>query len=205
MATNIFASKGTLISTQKSLSLAKTGYELMDKKRNILIREMMLLIDKAKSVQSSIDKIFSSAYIALENANISSGVIEEIAESVPIDNSIKIRYRSVMGVEIPYINSENDSKNINIPYGLAETNIEFDNAYIHFQSVKELCIELAEIENSIYRLAIAIKRTQRRANSLKNIVIPRQEEEIKYIKNTLEERDREEFSRMKVIKNKNKD
>ena len=51
MAATVFATKGNLISTQRSLALAKTGYELMDKKRNILIREMMLLVDKATSIQ----------------------------------------------------------------------------------------------------------------------------------------------------------
>ena len=65
---------------------------------------------------------------------------------------------------------------------------------------KRLNLVLAEIENSIYRLAIAIKKTQKRANALKNIIIPKYESQLQFITNSLEEKEREEFSRQKVIK-----
>ena len=201
MAATVFATKGNLISTQRSLALAKTGYELMDKKRNILIREMMLLVDKATSIQSEIDKVFSEAYASLIEANLSSGVIQSIAEAVPVENGVRIRTKSVMGVEVPLVTLE-EKREETVPYGLMETDAALDNAYSKFERVKELCVTLSEIENSVYRLAIAIKKTQRRANSLKNIVIPRQEATVKFIVNTLEEKERVEFSRMKIIKNR---
>lgn len=201
MAATVFATKGNLISTQRSLALAKTGYELMDKKRNILIREMMLLVDKATSIQSEIDKVFSEAYASLIEANLSSGVIQSIAEAVPVENGVRIRTKSVMGVEVPLVTLE-EKREETVPYGLMETDAALDNAYSKFERVKELCVTLSEIENSVYRLAIAIKKTQRRANSLKNIVIPRQEATVKFIVNTLGEKEREEFSRMKIIKNR---
>lgn len=201
MAATVFATKGNLISTQRSLALAKTGYELMDKKRNILIREMMLLVDKATSIQSEIDKVFSEAYASLIEANLSSGVIQSIAEAVPVENGVRIRTKSVMGVEVPLVTLE-EKREETVPYGLMETDAALDNAYSKFERVKELCVTLSEIENSVYRLAIAIKKTQRRANSLKNIVIPRQVATVKFIVNTLEEKEREEFSRMKIIKNR---
>ena len=201
MGATVFATKGNLISTQRSLALAKTGYELMDKKRNILIREMMLLVDKATSIQSEIDKVFSEAYASLIEANLSSGVIQSIAEAVPVENGVRIRTKSVMGVEVPLVTLE-EKREETVPYGLMETDAALDNAYSKFERVKELCVTLSEIENSVYRLAIAIKKTKRRANSLKNIVIPRQEATVKFIVNTLEEKEREEFSRMKIIKNR---
>ena len=201
MSTTVFATKGNLISTQRSLALAKTGYELMDKKRNILIREMMLLVDKVTSVQSEIDKVFSEAYASLIKANLSSGVIQSIAEAVPEEKGVRVRTKSVMGVEVPIVTLEERREGA-VPYGLSETDSALDIAYSKFAQVKDLCVKLAEIENSVYRLAIAIKKTQRRANSLKNIVIPRQEATVKFIVNTLEEKEREEFSRMKIIKNR---
>ncbi|MBQ1381617.1 MAG: V-type ATP synthase subunit D, partial [Ruminococcus sp.] len=73
---------------------------------------------------------------------------------------------------------------------------------ILFTRVKVLTVELAEIENSVYRLAVSIKKTQKRANALKNIMIPRFEETVKFITDALDEKDREEFSRLKVIKRK---
>ena len=201
MSTTVFATKGNLISTQRSLALAKTGYELMDKKRNILIREMMLLVDKVTSVQSEIDKVFSEAYASLIEANLSSGVIQSIAEAVPEEKGVRVRTKSVMGVEVPIVTLEERREGA-VPYGLSETDSALDIAYLKFAQVKDLCVKLAEIENSVYRLAIAIKKTQRRANSLKNIVIPLQEATVKFIVNTLEEKEREEFSRMKIIKNR---
>lgn len=201
MSTTVFATKGNLISTQRSLALAKTGYELMDKKRNILIREMMLLVDKVTSVQSEIDKVFSEAYASLIEANLSSGVIQSIAEAVPEEKGVRVRTKSVMGVEVPIV-TLGERREGTVPYGLSETDSALDIAYSKFAQVKDLCVKLAEIENSVYRLAIAIKKTQRRANSLKNIVIPRQEATVKFIVNTLEEKEREEFSRMKIIKNR---
>ena len=187
MSTTVFATKGNLISTQRSLALAKTGYELMDKKRNILIREMMLLVDKVTSVQSEIDKVFSEAYASLIEANLSSGVIQSIAEAVPEEKGVRVRTKSVMGVEVPIVTLEERREGA-VPYGLSETDSALDIAYSKFAQVKDLCVKLAEIENSVYRLAIAIKKTQRRANSLKNIVIPRQEATVKFIVNTLEEK-----------------
>ena len=201
MSTTVFATKGNLISTQRSLALAKTGYELMDKKRNILIREMMLLVDKVTSVQSEIDKVFSEAYASLIEANLSSGVIQSIAEAVPEEKGVRVRTKTAPPPPVPIVTLEERREGA-VPYGLSETDSALDIAYLKFAQVKDLCVKLAEIENSVYRLAIAIKKTQRRANSLKNIVIPRQEATVKFIVNTLEEKEREEFSRMKIIKNR---
>lgn len=64
----------------------------------------------------------------------------------------------------------------------------------------ELTAVLAEVENSVYRLADAIKKTQKRANALKNVMIPKFEATVKFITEALEEKEREEFSRLKVIK-----
>ena len=67
--------KGNLIIAKNTLKLSKTGYELLDKKRNILIREMMSLIDTAKSLQTRIETTFSAAYTALRDANMEKSVL----------------------------------------------------------------------------------------------------------------------------------
>lgn len=201
MAIQAVPTKGNLMNTKKSLALAKIGYELMDRKRNILIREMMNLIDKANEIQGKIDSAYEEAYLALQTANITHGFCDEIARAVPIENSLKLDYRSVMGVEIPILTINPVVKH-NLTYGLYLTDTALDNAHLKFSEVKQLTVELAEIENSVYRLADSIKKTQKRANALKNIMIPRFEETVKFITEALEEKDREEFSRMKVIKKK---
>lgn len=198
MAVAAVPTKGNLMANKKSLTLARTGYELLDKKRNILVREMMTLIDRASEIQDKIDITYSKAYLALQKANIAMGFIDDIARSVPEEDTLKLSYRSVMGVEIPIVTI--DETEPELFYGLQMTNPAIDEAYASFREVKWLTAELAEVENSVYRLADAIKKTQKRANALKNIMIPRFEEAVKFISDALEEKDREEFSRLKVIK-----
>ncbi len=194
----IFPTKGNLINAKRSLHQAQLGYELMDRKRNILIREMVNLSDKAKELRGSIEKTYGEAYLSLQKANIMLGVISPYANQIPLENSVKVSYRSVMGVELPTVSiDDNQDKMV---YSSTMTNSQFDRAYICFNETKRLTVTLAEIENSIYRLAIAIKKTQKRANALKNILIPKYTAQVKFITNALEEKEREEFSRQKIIK-----
>ena len=146
MDPNTFPTKGNLILAKNSLALSRQGYELMDKKRNILIREMMNLVDQAKDIQGQIDETFRTAYEALQKANMEMGIafVDQISHTGPVENAIR--------------------------------------------------------SNSAIRLASNIKKTQKRANALKNITIPKFEALTKDISNALEEKEREEFTRLKVIK-----
>lgn len=57
-----------------------------------------------------------------------------------------------------------------------------------------LTVKAAAVENSVYRLAYAIKQAKKRANALRNIVIPQLEETVRYIASYLEEKERDEFT-----------
>lgn len=195
----IFPTKGNLIKMRRALRQAQLGYELMDRKRSILIREMVSLTDKASKLRGSIDDTYRQAYQALQRANISMGVVSDVAKTIPVDNSLKLSTRSVMGVELPELSAD-PAELRDIPYSMLQTNSNFDQAYICFNKAKEITVLLAEIENSIYRLAVSIKRTQKRANALHNIIIPRYRNYVRSISGSLEEKEREEFSRQKVIK-----
>lgn len=201
MNPNTFPTKGNLILAKNSLALATQGYGLMDKKRNILLRELMGLIDKAKDIQSEIDTTFSAAYQALQKANIELGIrfVEEIADSIPVEDSIRVKARSIMGTEIPLV-EYTPRKRERPPYSFYSTSDALDEACLAFERVKELTAELSTVETSAYRLAESIKKTQKRANALKNITIPSYQALVTNISNALEEKDREEFTRLKVIK-----
>ena len=195
-----FPTKGNLILAKNSLALANQGYELMDKKRNILIRELMELIDQAKDIQEQIDSTFTHAYKCLQHANIEHGIslVSQLAYTVPIEDSIKIKSRSIMGTEIPLVDYTPDE---NQPtYSFSTTDESIDRAREAFRKVKELTIKLSMIENAAERLATNIKKTQKRANALKNITIPTYTTLVSSISNALEEKEREEFTRLKVIK-----
>ena len=201
MNPNTFPTNGNLILAKKSLALATQGYGLMDKKRNILLRELTSLIDQAKSIQSEINETFTDAYQALQKANIELGIrfVEEIADSIPEEQSIRIKARSIMGTEIPlveYVPVQREKP----PYSFYSTSDSLDEACLAFEKVKELTARLSMVETSAFRLAESIKKTQKRANALKNITIPSYQALVTEISNALEEKDREEFTRLKVIK-----
>jgi V/A-type H+-transporting ATPase subunit D len=195
-----FPTKGNLMLAKNSLMLSKQGYELMDKKRNILIRELMSLIDEARDIQNEIDRTFTFAYQCLQRANIEHGInmVSQLSYTVPIENSIVIQSRSIMGTEIPHVkyNQEQTSPT----YSFSSTKESIDKAREAFLKVKELTIKLSMVENAAYRLAANIKKTQKRANALQNITIPMYTNLVKDITNALEEKEREEFTRLKVIK-----
>ena len=200
MDPNTFPTKGNLILAKNSLALSRQGFDLMDKKRNILIRELMGLIEEAKDIQSQIDTTFRAAYAALQRANMEMGItnVRSISHTIPIENTIRIKTRSIMGTEIPLVEAKPGAA---VPtYAFYSTRQSLDEARLAFEKVKELTLHLSAVENSAYRLASNIKKTQKRANALKNITIPHYEQLTKDITNALEEKEREEFTRLKVIK-----
>lgn len=185
---------------KKSLGLARLGYDLLDRKRNIMMREMMKLIDDVNEIQGQIETTFAEAYESLQKANMTLGQndVFRIAMSRDEADDVLIRYRSVMGIEIPDVKLTDE---IRMPgYGFTSTNPLLDETYIRFVKVKRLAVKVAAVENSVYRLARAIKQSQKRANALKNIVIPSLEESIHYITGYLEEKERDEFTTLKVVK-----
>ena len=201
MDPNEVPTKGNLVRARNSLKLSRQGYELMDKKRNILIRELTKYIEQAKVIQSTIDEAYKTAYAALQRANIRMGIdnVQAISRPVSVDESIDVRLRSVMGTEIPLVRCSKEEGG-KPAYSFYSTHDSLDEAKAAFLRVKELTLELAQVEIAAYRLAAGVQKTQKRANALQNITIPHYEDLAKNIQNALEEKEREEFTRLKVIK-----
>ncbi len=190
--------KGNLLASKESLRLAKLGYDLMDRKRMILMQELNKIMDDVKSVRDVIDQAYEEAYFSLQKANVSYGVIDRIARIMPIEQDIKIVYRSVMGIEIPKVTL--DPKPLEVPFALNISNSDLDDVFIKMRQVKYYTVKLAELDNSMYRLAKAIEKSRKRANALERVVIPALESDIRTISEALEEKEREEFLRMKIVK-----
>ena len=182
---------------EKAVALEMFGKIFADR---ILIRELMDLIDEARSIQEEIDTTFTYAYQCLQRANIENGIsnVELLAYTVPIENSITIQTRSIMGTEIPHVKYVPDAGKPT--YSFSTTHESIDKAREAFRKVKDLTVKLSMVENAAYRLASNIKKTQKRANALQNITIPMYSSLVYTITNALEEKEREEFTRLKVIK-----
>ena len=200
----VFPTKGNLMQLKKQLDLAKLGYELLDKKRNIMLREMLSLAKIADDNQNELNLGFQSAYKKLQNANLTVGQANIIEASNMVSNTddLTIRVRSVMSVEISEVILKEFQPDIN--YGFSDTDYNVDGAYIEFNRVKQLAARQAALENNVYKLAYSIKQAQKRANALKNIVIPNLISQIAYITNYLEEKERDEFALLKILKSKKK-
>jgi V/A-type H+-transporting ATPase subunit D len=126
--------------------------------------------------------------------------VEVIALAIPEAEDYNILYKSVMGVEIAHVTFE--KKEIEPKYSFYSTSSAMDMAYKKFNVVKYLIYELAEVENAVYKLALEVKKTQKRANALENIQILKFKDIVKAIGEVLEEKDREDFFRMKIVKKK---
>lgn len=202
MAVLVAPTKSNLIKAKSSLELSNKGFELLDKKRNVLIKEMMGLVDHAKGIEGKIAEVLDEAYKHLQSVNVTTGIknVDNIARSVPKDEEFEILLKSVMGVDIPTIKYEKPP--VAPSYGFHNTNPALDAAAECFRNVKYMMYELAEIDNSIFKLAKEIQKTQKRTNALQHIQIPKYKEQVKYIQEALEEKEREDFFRLKRMQGK---
>ncbi len=202
MATKIVPTKANLLAIKSQLAFAKKGYELLDKKRTVLIKEIMDLNKKAEGLQNDIKATFSSTYDSLKSATVSMGsdALWEIAKGVAPEEDYEIINRSVMGVEIPEIKF--NKKEVRTEYSFHNSSMTLDEASINMQNLLYLIYDLAQVESSCIRLANEIKKTVKRANALDKIQIPKFENTIKYIEDILGEKERDDFFRMKKVKKK---
>lgn len=198
MAENVFPTKGNLINARKSLALAQVGYDLMERKRKILMSEVAKRSGQLEKLRMDIELLSRDAFFTLRLATVSNGLPLTSAQAVPIDDSVEITVRSVMGVEVCEASLAPDE--LRLYYGLNFTGLKLDEAYEKFNALKRLLVEYAALDGSISRLKEAAVKTGKRSNALGNIVIPKFTSQIKFISSSLEEKEREEFARLKVIK-----
>lgn len=206
MAIKKTPTKANLIKSKASLAFSTKGYNLLDKKRTVLIQEIMKLVKQSEDIERRIALLFKDAYTALQQASISMGVnhVEEYSLSIAKEEGFELRTRSVMGVDIPeLVVNRHPNENFSLPFGFNENNPALDVAIEKFNEVKFLSYQLAEIEGTAFKLSIEIKKTQKSANALEKIQIPRLREDIKYIEESIEEKDREENFRIKKVKKHN--
>lgn len=198
---DILPTKSNLIKLKKTIILAKQGQELLAKKKYILMKEVEKYISKRVQIEDEFKEQYEKAFYMLQNANVDIGInkVSSIAHNIGVDETLDIKYKTVMGVEIPIVDYKQREKP-ELTFGLLGTTINLDEAIIEFQKLKKILIDLAEIEVTVKRLNDSIVKVQKRSNSLKDIVIPNYEKQEKRIQETLDERDREEFTRMKMIK-----
>ena len=194
--------KNNLLKLKRSIKEYNKGQKLLEEKELILKKKLENYRLQEKELGQMAKKAKVNAIQALKRANVDVGFDElvDISNAIKEDKTINIKYLSLMGVDIPSVISEELETKISC--GLYHTTISVDECVVQFIILKKYIIKLAELNNTIVRLQKAIEKVQRRSNALKEVIIPREEKVVKKIASALEESERDEFVRMKVVKKK---
>ena len=200
MQTNIAATKANLIKAKDELKLLEGGYDILDKKRKALIqaydskiKERDLLNEKVNETIKSVSHNFKKVLVSIGESDMDS-----ISKTVPIDDSISLEITKFMQTEISEIDF--DEVKLNLSYSFYETNAGFDEAILSFNELRSKIFKLAELDTTINSLDREIKKTSKKVNSLEKVQIPKYEDMVKTISQNIEEKEREEFSKTKIVK-----
>ncbi len=202
MNTNIAPTRSNLMRIKDELAFSKTGYDLLDQKRSILVSELLTLVDQAVDYQNRVEKALKDASDALEEAIMHMGRLKvaNLAGAVSITSSISLSTRKVMGVELPKVSTEFAGSG---PFFSPEgTSMLAEVAVNRYRDALSLMGQMSELKVSIMRLAREVRKTIRKVNSLEKLVIPDREATVRYLAGRIEEAERESMIQMKTVKNR---
>ena len=197
---NVPPTKSSYLGINQQLAFAEEGFELLEQKRQILVLELMGRVELARRVQAEIEELLRAAREALREAAVGAGTAQLVGESagVRVTHRIRLESHNVVGLALPVVTSESDEPGAQ--FGLGRGTSKSDEVMKRFLEVLKRIGKLAEVENAVVRLAREVRRTQRRVNALEKIFIPDYRETQQYILEALEEREREGFVIMKMLK-----
>ncbi len=200
---NIKPTRMELLKLKKRVKLADKGYELLREKRDALISELMAVIREYKDARNKVEENLKIAFYNLLMAEVLMGSsdLEQISGITTRDIALEFATKNIMGVSIPIMKMADVVRKINERgYGLLSTTAKLDDAARSFEESLLSIVKLAEVEESLRRIALEVEKTKRRVNALEYIVIPRLRATIKHIDMRMEEIERENFLRLKKIK-----
>lgn len=195
--TNLFDYKG-------QLAFSVDGHSLLEEKREVLVMHLMDIIAQIRSHREQINALLKESFTLLRTVEVEMGELElkKIVQVQKTLSEVDVHEKSIMGVNIPTIKykEKNDLKT-KVGVSFYTTSANYDKLTQNVRQIMQLIITVTQVEASAWRLAYEIKRTQRKVNALENVFIPDFKEIIKFIQDTLEERERETFFQMKRVKN----
>ncbi|CAI0544845.1 unnamed protein product [Linum tenue] len=194
----------TMLAVMKARLVGATrGHALLKKKSDALTVQFRAILKNIVSTKEAMGDIMKNSSFALTEAKYVAGenIKHVVLESVQTA-SVKVRSRqdNVAGVKLPKFEyfSEGDTKSNDLT-GLARGGQQVQKCRVAYVKAIEVLVELASLQTSFLTLDEAIKTTNRRVNALENVVKPRIENTITYIKGELDELEREDFFRLKKI------
>tara|TARA_B100001765_G_scaffold5721_1_gene3373 strand:+ start:180 stop:812 length:633 start_codon:yes stop_codon:yes gene_type:complete len=198
---NVTATKIELFKYKRSDQVASMVQKILDDKRKVLLKNIEEMIAEAQKTRGGIWEPLQEIYQSVNESYLSLGVatVDSVAQSTPGVMEVESDVKRVVDVTIPVLTvTEKDTKSI--PYGFADTNASIDRGAKLIKDLLPKICKAAEYENSIFSLAKALEKTQKLLNALENVIIPQYKQRVRFILATLEEREREEFARLKKVK-----
>jgi len=199
----VSATRMELLAHKAQIALAKQGLELLEQKRTALMKEFMRIVDTVMERSDLLQQTAANARQALARAEATAGTeaVNSAAMASRTNLPLEVTTVNVMGVKVPHIEQRRVSRPVlGRGYSIVGTSITIDEAASAFEAEVEAIIQLAESELRLTRLAAEIRRTSRRLNALDHMLIPRLEAERDYIQMALEERERADHFRLKLVK-----
>lgn len=202
MRYDIAPTKTALFDYKEQLSFSQEGRNLLEEKREVLVMQLLSILQTYKQKRHLLEEKWSNFYQEFLLLKTLSGE-ESVAEMTCVDvahplSTVEMTEKTLMGVVLPSLKPL--MKNQVSVKNFLSTNVFYDDLYLQFQELFALLLEVAQLESAVWRLASEIRRTQRKVNALDNIFIPEFKEIVKFIADTLEERDRETLFQMKKVK-----
>jgi len=200
---NIKPTRMELLRLKKRAKLADKGYKLLKEKRDALISEFMVVIKEYKDARMRVEENLGIAFHNLLMAEVLLGSrdLEQISGITVRDIGLEFTTKNIMGVSLLIMKIQDVVRKINERgYGFLGTTAKLDDAAKNFEESLLLIVKLAEVQESVRRIALEAEKTKRRVNALEYIVIPRLNATIKHIEMRMEEIERESFLRLKKIK-----
>ena len=199
---NVKTTRIELIKTRTRVRIAAKGLSLLKMKRSSLILEFFNL---ARAIELIRANIIDYVVIAMDSTKIAEAkdgriTLERIA-SEQKEEKISIEVRNVMGVKIPNLSIEK-SNTYGSGYDVVSVPVSISYVRKNYNTLLKLLIETAEKENSLRKLLHEIEKLNRRSNAIENVTIPKMEEKMKYIKQRLDDMERDQIVSLKSIKKK---
>jgi len=199
---NIAPTKSNLLSLKEQLEVSTEGYDLLEQKREILVMELMHLVERVKLLEHDMDKCIGKAYPALKRMLLRIGGDQTERLATAVDYKFEITNKPVIigGMNFTSIDVKLPKRELFSSF--MGTTPDNDEVMADFFELLSLITQMASIRTIVWRLAMEVKKTQRRVNALDKMVIPQNKETVKYIESVLEERERDNVFVLKALKGK---
>jgi len=201
-ARNVAPTKSNLIREKERLALAEEGYELLERKREILMMELMKRVDEVRILEREMEKRAASAYPVLRRMLLAAGRdrAAELAAGVKADYEVRERRVAVAGISMLSLEAVPPERRLQTSF--MNSFADSDETVVEFNELLTLVAAMAGLRSIVWRLAKEVRKTQRRVNALEKLVIPESRRIRSFIESALEERDRDSMFAVKLLKSR---